>query len=256
MTSPLDLSGLLCFWDFQGDSQQALTARGPHPYRLLEKDGAAAWHPEGVFGAQSVCFDGRTWLCLPRRDCPALDLHGAQAQVSLVAWVKRAPSLEPQPGCEAVAGMWNEHGKRQYALFLNLQIHNSAEQVGAHISAVGGPTPGYKYCMDAAIGVTPVRRGDWHVIGMTYDSAYARAYLDGRLDTRGARNPYAYPGGIYNAGPGGADFTVGAVARPAYVDELFIEHGNVIANRYYGLLGGLAVFERALSEDEMARLTV
>jgi hypothetical protein len=269
MTSPLALPGLLCFWDFQGDPAQALnayaltahaltahalTAQGPYPYRLEESDGALAWERDGVFGPQSIRLGSGAYLALKRGDCPALDLHGTQAQVSLVAWVKRLPNPEPHPGCEAVAGMWNEHGKRQYALFLNLQIHDSAEQVGAHVSSIGGPTPGYRYCMDAAIGATPVPRETWQCIGMTYDGTEARAYLNGALDERGSRNPYRYPGGIYTAGAGGADFTVGAVNRPAYVDELFMEHGSVVANRFYGLLGGLAAYSRALSAKEMQAL--
>ena len=59
----------------------------------------------------------------------------------------------------------------------------------------------------------------------------------GRLDERPGRNPYPYPGGIFDGGPAGADFTVGAVHRG-------VEMGNFFA----GLLGGLAVYQRALSD--------
>ncbi len=151
--------------------------------------------------------------------------------------------------------MWNEHSKRQYCLFLNLRIKNSAEQVGAHISAIGSASPGEKYCMDAAIGATPVPLHVWQCVAITYDGTTARAYLNGRLDVRGDLNPYSYVGGIFDGGVDGADFTVGAVLRPEKVDDGFQEHGSVFANQYYGLLGGLAVYRRALTADEIQKLS-
>jgi hypothetical protein len=38
------------------------------------------------------------------------------------------------------------------------------------------------------------------------------------------------------------------------VDEDLKPHGSVTANPYIGLLGGLAVYNRALSDDEIAAL--
>ena len=145
-------------------------------------------------------------------------------------------------------------------MFLNLHIHDSDEQLGAHVSRHGGATPGFPYCMDAAIGATPIDRERWHCVAITYDGVYARAHLDGALDIREpqgepGRNPFRYPGGPYK---GGADFTVGAVARPGAVtgsaEAGFVETGSLIANPFAGLLGGLAVYNRALSDDEIAAL--
>jgi hypothetical protein len=209
---------------------------------------------DGIFGLYAARFSHESAgsLVIPRAACPALNLHGPKAQVTLIAWIKRAPTLPEEKGlCQAVAGMWNEHSKRQYCLFLNLRIHESAEQVGAHVSSVGGATPGFKYCMDAAIGATPVPANVWQCVAITYDGKYARAYLNGRLDARGERNPYRYEGGIFDGGADGADFTVGAVLRPERVDAQFIAHGSTLANRFYGLLGGLAVYHRALSAAEI-----
>ena len=81
------------------------------------------------------------------------------------------------------------------------------------MSSHGGPTPGYKYCMDAAIGQTKIGFEAWHSVGFTYDGVTARAYLDGMLDVREGRNPFSYPEGLYDGGVDGADFTVGAVSR-------------------------------------------
>lgn len=254
--SPLDPPDLVAFWDFaDAPSGPGFVARGPHAYRLHEQDGAVERVRDGVFGPHAIRLGQGPWLSCPRAACPALDLHGPDAQFTVVAWLKREPAPPEQPGCQAVAGMWNEHGRRQYCLFLNLHIHDSAEQVGAHVSGVGGPTPGFKYCMDAAIGATPVPFDTWRVAAASYDGHAAYAWLDGRLDTRGDRNPYAYPAGLFDAGADGADFTVGAVARPERVDEARVAHGAVIANRYHGLLGGLAVYARALSADEIAAIS-
>jgi hypothetical protein len=206
---------------------------------------------EGIFGPYSARFGTGSYLTIPRSLSPALNISGPDAQVSIVAWVKRA---EGYPGCQAVAGIWNEHGKRQYCLFLNLHIWDSAEQVCAHVSNVGGPTPGYRYCMDAAIGATPVSFGEWHCIAMTYGGQYAKAYLDGKLDTRGDRNPFYFPGGLFGGGETGGDFTVGAVFRPDQVLEDLTEVGSRAGNPFIGLLGGLAVYNRELTGEEIAVL--
>jgi len=249
-TNPLHVKDLVSFWDFSEPSGDFM-ALGPYPYRLRECDGPVERVAEGVFGTQSVRLGQTPWLSTPRAQCPALNIRGKKASLSVVAWIKREPG---EKGCQAVAGMWNEHAMRQYCLFLNLGIWGSAEQVGAHVSGVGGATPGYKYGMDAAIGATDVPFGVWQCVAISYDGEYARAYLNGVLDDRGDRNPYRYPGGLFDPGPDGADFTVGAVARPETVDEDFKPRGAVIANRYHGLLGGLAIYRRALSDREMAAL--
>lgn len=250
---PIDVSGLLCFWDFQEEAGQERVAQGAYAYRLRPWAAPVERVGDGVFGSYSARIRPGHAFVLPRAQCPALDIHGPHAQVTLVAWIKREKADNDQ--CQAIAGMWNEHGLRQYCLFLNLRIHDSHQQVGAHVSAIGSATPGFRYCMDAAIGQTPVPMGVWQCVALVYDGAWARAYLNGRLDERGARNPYLYEGGIFDAGTGGADFTVGAVPRPERVDENRVPHGSVIANNYHGLLGGLAVFDRALSPDELAALS-
>lgn len=250
----LAMRGLVCFWDFQEPEGHPRQAKGAQASVLREPAGVVATANEGVFGPRSVVLGDGPYFSIPRGELGRLNIHGPQAQVSVVAWLKRRPNPDSHNGCQAVAGIWNEHAKRQYCLFLNLRIWNSAEQVGAHISGIGGATPGYKYCMDAAIGATPVPFHQWVCCAISYDGRHARAYLNGRLDARGDRNPYAYDLGIFDGGPGGADFTVGAVTRPEKVDDQFRDVGSVVANRYLGLLGGLAVFDRALSDDEMAAL--
>jgi hypothetical protein len=109
--------------------------------------------------------------------------------------------------------------------------------------------------MDAAIGATPAPFDRWQCVTITYDAHHARAYLNGALDAHGDRNPYCHPHGIHDAGPAGGDFTVGAVIRPDRVEMspagARADHGSVQANCFRGLLGGLAVFDRALSDAEL-----
>ncbi|SDC48858.1 Concanavalin A-like lectin/glucanases superfamily protein [Paenibacillus sp. UNCCL117] len=238
--SIMEHPALVSFWDFQGED--ALQAKGPHPYRLQEMAGAVERRPEGVFGPQSLRFERGQWLRIPRAECPALNFRGQGAKLTLAAWIKREPAPEKQ--CQAVAGMWNEtEKKRQYCMFLNLRIWDSADQVCGHVSSVGGPTPGHPWCMTTAIGATPVPMQEWRFAAFTYDGSFAKVYLDGKLDARLAFNPFPYFDGLYDGGEHGADFTVGGVHRSG-------EMGNFFA----GSLGGLAVFSEALSEEELSAI--
>jgi hypothetical protein len=47
---PLDLSGLVCFWDFQEIGGQVRRSRGPHDYPLREQFGKIARAEDGVWG--------------------------------------------------------------------------------------------------------------------------------------------------------------------------------------------------------------
>jgi len=252
--------GLVAFWDFQDDTLQSA---GPSPIRLRSAGAPPDCVSEGVFGPRSLRFraEGRLaagHLVATAAEAPALNIGGPAATVTVVAWIKREPTA--YPGCQFIAGVWNEHHRRQYGLFLNLDIWDSSQQIGAHVSSHGGPTPGHPYCMDVAIGATPVSLNVWHCVAFTYDGIHARAYLDGALDVREPQgepgcNPFHYPGGLLK---GSADFTVGAVARPAKVESDgqggFRETGGLLANPFTGLLGGLAVFKRALTAAELASL--
>jgi hypothetical protein len=250
----LDIKNLICFWDFHERVGESRIASGPYNYALQEKGGVVPICDDGFFGPRCAAFGDGPWLGIDRADCPALNFRGPDARFTVIAWIKRRRVPEMEWSCQAVAGMWNEHAKRQYCLFLNLRIHESAEQVGGHVSKIGGPTEGFKYCMDAAIGATPIPFDLWQCVAISYDGQFVRSYLEGRLDSRGERNPYHYPGGIFDGGNDGANFTVGAVARPEKVEMIDgrpVEIGHVQANLFQGLIGGLAVFDRALSDTEM-----
>ncbi|EOR94297.1 hypothetical protein ADIARSV_2538 [Arcticibacter svalbardensis MN12-7] len=234
------ISGLICYWDFEGN--EPLRSKGPNAYVLVEGNGSIGFVKDDVTIRNAVDLKEGQYLYIKREDCPALNVHGPQAQITVISWIKRQPKSYKQ--CEAIAGMWNETEKfRQYCLFLNLRLHDSSDQVGGHISGVGGPTPGQKWCMDAAIGHDPVIYNQWSFAGFTYDSKLIRSYLNGQLDSRAETNPYPYEEGIFDGGLEGSDFTVGAVHR---LGEM--------GNNFVGQIGFLAVFNRALTDAEIQEI--
>lgn len=236
------LPGLVSFWDFQEPAGEARADLGANDYRLREGAGPVARVEGGVFGPYAAFLQPGDFFVIPRAECPALNLCGAAAQVSVVAWLQRHRKREVQ--CEAIAGMWHETAKqRQYGLFLDLRIHQAGDNVAGHVSASGGPTPGYPWCMDAAIGAGYLTYFDWHCVAFTYDGKFVRAWLDGRWEPRVGFNPFAYPHGIFEGGDSGADFTVGGVHR-----------GGEMGNWFTGRLGGLAVYSRGLDAGEICAL--
>ncbi|MGE9294254.1 MAG: LamG-like jellyroll fold domain-containing protein, partial [Puniceicoccales bacterium] len=178
-----------------------------------------------------------------RAACPSLDIHGPEGRLTLVAWIRRQKTAHG--GCEFVAGQWNEsHCGRQYGLFLNIGVWQQHHQVCGHLSNVGGPTPGFKYCIDGPVGATPVSCDEWAVVAMSYDGQNGYAWLDGQLDARAGLNPYSLSGGLHDGGPKGSDFTVGAVDRSGEIGNFFTGH-----------IAGLAVYNRALSPAEIYALS-
>jgi hypothetical protein len=183
------------------------------------------------------------WLNLPRRQCPTLDFHGPSGCFTVVAWIHRGQKSNSE--CEFLAGMWNESQRgRQYGLFLNIGVWRQADQVTGHLSQGGGPTPGFKYCIDGPVGASAVPRDRWSTVAMSYDGVCGYSWLDGALDFRAGLNPYSLAGGLFNGGDGGSDFTVAAVDR-----------GGSIGNFFTGRIAGLAVYQRALSPAEIFALS-
>ena len=240
---PEKVCDLVCFWDFSEKANQSrVSKKSPFLYALREGGKPIQRVKDGIFGKWSANVTEGDWFYISGKDCPALNIHGKDAQVTVVAWIKRGKKSFSQ--CEAIAGIWNEtNKKRQYCLFMDLRIWKSSQQVGGHISGVGGPTDGYKYCMDASIGQTTVPFDEWQCIGFTYDGEKACSYLNGKLDLREGRNPYPYNLGLYDGGAGKSDFTVGAVDRSGEMGNFFV-----------GKIGGLAVYNRALTPKEMEYL--
>lgn len=255
---PADVPGLVCFWDFQNDGG-SWTSEGRAAYALQEKNGPIKAVEGGVFGKNALRIDLGQWMAIPREKCPELNFTGEDS-VSIVAWIK--PDNEEHWGY--IAGMWNETDElRQYALFVHgaWATHSTTmertrvdRRTHAYVSDVGGATPGKKFCFSYATGKSELETGEWAMVAMTYDGKFLRAWLDGKLDENGDANPFPWDKPIFDPGDEkGSDFTVAqrAVPKwPGYPEEEASPHKA----GFSGVLGGLAVFDRALSAEEMKGL--
>ena len=256
----------VAFWSFQEPAGAPRVSGGHgarYAYALL--DGNASWPVEraagGVFGAFSARFPASGGnesqrLFAARADAPALTeaIAGPGASVSLVAWVRRAAG-DFTDGGNFVAGVWDEHtAARQYALFLQLSVCSGAPGydggVVAHISPVGGPTPGSRYCETAACDTPPLAADAWHCVATVYNGTHILAFTNATMHAAGARNPFPLLGGIFSpeaAQRPGAEFGVGA----NYIN-ITVGSPPVLSNRFRGDLGGLAVFDAALAQPDLA----
>ncbi|MBX3740947.1 MAG: LamG domain-containing protein [Akkermansiaceae bacterium] len=241
---------LIAFWDFQEPAGSPRVSKGgTQALSLVEKKGEVARVEGGVFGphAAEIAYGQR--FQIDRKDVGPLDLHGKEAQVTVVAWVKR----RDKQAWQAIAGLWDEtRAKRQYCLFLNAPTATRADEmkrypvdnrIHGHVSAIGGGTPGNKYCITYSSGATKIPLGEWQCLAMSYDGKASRVFVNGKLDAWEQRNPLPYADGLFDGGADGSDFTVGAVHR-----------GGSWGNFFGGTIGGLAVFKRALAEEEIAAL--
>lgn len=149
---PESIDNLICFWSFMEESGTERISSGRCQYALREGTPFIERVKEGVFGEYSARIKEGEWFYIPRAQCPALNIHGKDGEVTVVAWIKR--DVKQYSQCEAVAGMWDEtQGKRDNIVCFWIYGY------GAVVSKQEDMCPerevhteGYKYCMDAAIG--------------------------------------------------------------------------------------------------------
>jgi len=242
-TKPEDIPNLVSFWNFSESHEQFVAKQG-EPYVLQSQTGTldVVEDVEAPFGGKALLLKEGQWLSIPRQDCPGLDIHGKEGNLTVIAWIKRGQRSWNE--CEFIAGQWNETNRgRQYGLFLNIPVWGKDDRICGHLSNVGGPTPGYKNCMDGPMGETEICRDAWSVVAMSYDGQAGYAWLNGTVDARPGLNPYPMAGGIHDGGLNGSDFTVGSAHRL-----------GVMGNFFCGHIAGLAVYNRALMASEMFAL--
>ena len=270
--SPPDIPNLITFWDFQRSSEGSdLTSRGPYHYTLEEMNGPINREDDGIFGPSGLEIKRGQWLRIKREACPALDIHGKE-EVTIVAWIKRRADNHWQ----YIAGMWDEgderfKGKvrgvgegapaRQYALFLNghkqadyksLTRTDAHNQVHGYVSDSGGATPGRPFSFSYATGQSFIEKDTWYMIAYTYDHQALRVYVNGEVDRNGNYNPFYWDKPIHDGGKDGADFTVAQRLVPSWPDYPEGTPGNIVG--FGGVLGGLAVYKRALEPKEIKNL--
>jgi hypothetical protein len=168
--------------------------------------------------------------------------------------------------------MWDERNRRQYGLFINgtkqydsaLDARHPARmQAHGYLSDTGGKSPGKEACFSYATGATELETGRWYCLASVWDGAQLAVYLDGELDRNGSSNPIPFTQPIFSGSPAsgaqenphwaglpGADFTVG---QHGHVEWLDYPAGSGPAHEgFEGCLGGLAVFDEALSAEALA----
>ncbi|WP_435016069.1 hypothetical protein TA3x_003629 [Tundrisphaera sp. TA3] len=277
--------GLVAFWAFGEEAGQPRVSSGTkeaHP--LVEVGGPIPRVEGGPFSGLAAELDGKHYFRIPYAEAGDLDISGPEAQVSMFAAVRVVDLKQSR----TIAGMWTEgqganddSGTRQYALLMNMPTYGGPRQLTPHISSEGGVTrradgSPLPWCADYAATRAEVPEGRWCTLAFTYDGRFIRAYIDGVLEPRpldpardkrtdryftaegpggGDRgmNPYFHGRGIFRYDParhatvkprGGSDFTVGA--RHAV--------GSMLKEATKGRFGGLAVFDRALSDAEIKAL--
>jgi hypothetical protein len=280
----VETPNLIAFWTFGepgGQPRDSITTGAKYP--LQEVGGPIARVDGGPYSGYSAYFDGSQYMKLPYEKTGRLNINGPDAQVSMFA-VVRISNLKKS---RTIAGMWcegkganDDSGTRQYALLMNMPAYGGRNQLVPHISSEGGVTrrsdgTPFPWCCDYAASVSEVPVDRWCSLGFTYDAKYIRAYVDGRFEPRPldpvkdrrndpyflsegpkgrdrGMNPYYHGRGIFRYDPAKhaatkmppSDFTV--AARFAV--------GSITRRATIGRFGGLAVFDRALTDAEMKAL--
>lgn len=251
------VKGLVALWDFSEEAGTERKANGGTEFPLKEENGPVPRINEGPLSGYSALFDGTTFLSLPNEQTGKLNIYGENQGITVIAWIKWTGE---QTGF--IAGMWNEYqdgGKRQYGLFASLPYYNGRDQVCGHISKSGKPTSPFPYSIDYSASKQVIPKNQWSCIAFTYNGKEIKSYLNGIFESREAelidhtigfdghqdgliqkKNPYQFPDGMGN---NGSDFTVGSV---------LLKSG--MGNFFKGQIGGLVVFNRALSDSEMKKL--
>ncbi|UKT64944.1 LamG domain-containing protein [Pedobacter mucosus] len=248
-------NNLVAFWDFGDTTGKPIGGTAKNIKLLPFKK--PKYSNEGPISGRSISLDGKSDYWYIQHDkSSGLDIK--TNAVTVIAWVKWSGETG------FVAGKWNESengGKRQYGLFVSLPHYNGASKVCGHISKNGGATPPFPYSIDYSASPQKVETNIWTCIAFTYDGKYIKSYWNGEYkssepelinNTKGfltnqpngltqVKNPYYYLDGMGN---NGSDFTVGGVQ---------LKKG--MGNFFKGEIGGIAVFNSALTQAEILKIS-
>lgn len=204
---------------------------------------------DGIFGDYSQQIDQLGFYCPADNDL----LHFAgETEYTVVAWVKTFQSFTAGTQMGLVAGVWEEgaaaSGDRQFALFHSLRDLNDdavimpPATVNGHTSNDGGITEPYQFNYEVSASGESFYHGEWVCMAVTWDGTTSRSYINGRF-VEGLRNPYTP--GYTSLHDSSSPFRMGGVK---------VSGSGSWGNWMNGDIGGLAVFARCLSEDDLERI--
>lgn len=246
-----------------------VSTEGVAPFRaeLIQGSAKVDGSNPGPFGPSTV-FDGSTAYAVGGANPAAtaigdLDVTKTTGRFTVVAWVKDegGPSqMEFRAGSHVEGGPLTA---RQYGLYFNAFGYGASRRVSPHMSTQDGGTPGYPWNVDLGASARQVDTGSWHMEVASYDGEKLVAYIDGVPDSYPdysepepdpgyskqrlhiSKNPYFNDGGI-NSSPTKKIFTIGAA--------LIGETPYTPVNHTKGWIGGVAVFNEALSAEEIKHI--
>ena len=285
----IPMAGLVSFWDFQEASGPFVSKLGAGSYALEAShwNGSThTWSPGAVerardappgqpFGSLSALLDASQMLEVPRTftDAPLLNIHGDNATLTVVAWIKPSPiyaNSSRKPDFGHIAGIWSEPiSVRTYVMFCPGSSRGGdfpVSHLDVEVSRTGATMqPACRWSISYALGSAAIVPGAWHMTAMTFDGDFIRAFVNGSLDFRAPRrlHPPASPcnetwqnpasvrtwSNRSSWGPGGdplsgnqTNFAVGGQRA---------EPSSGLGHSWSGQFGGLAVYDRALTPEEL-----
>ena len=291
--SRVPLDGLVSFWDFQEPTGPFVAKLGAGHYALeaqvydnITKEWSAGAvdrvrdAPPGTpFGPQSARIAYGQMLVVPETasKAPLLDIHGDNATLSVVVWMKADTRFQNATDHSAnfghLAGIWSEPlNARRYVVFGRNPRGKPCEtctSLDVEVSRTGASIPPCRWSISYAVGSANVTYEEWHVVALTFDGREIRSYVNGTLDIRPpdrinpASDPcnetWANPAEVAtwsnrsSWGPGGDP------AFPSHLTDFAVggqkaAEGKTYGHPWTGLVGGLAVYSRALEPAELAAM--
>ncbi|WP_167106248.1 LamG domain-containing protein [Mycobacterium sp. DL592] len=270
-------AGLVAMWDFQGDPEGGNTVTsslGVAPLILTARGSKVVVKSStdpGPFGP-SLVLDGET-VYVKDGEIGALDVTKHGGQVTVLTWINDTADNHDDSDINGMAfraGSYCTGGPEeslQYGSYFDAirYITWTHGHYTPHIGAQDGPTPGFAsnhdYAASARKCFTGVGQGQWHMEAFTYDGKKITAFIDGLSDVWKAvkepppsepgytlhptvdRNPYVLNKPI-NSSPKMKRFSIGAAVKgepPEFPGVHFTT----------GKLGGVAVFDRCLTAEEI-----
>ncbi|HSI32824.1 MAG: hypothetical protein ACAI43_17520 [Phycisphaerae bacterium] len=276
--------GLVAFWTFgeeAGKARESVGTKDKHP--MTEVGGPIKRVEGGPFSGFAAETNGKQYWQIKHAELGDLNISGKDAQVSMFA----AVLIRDVDKSRTIAGIWSEGkganddtGTRQYALLMHMPAYGGTKQLTPHISSEGGVTQradGSKlpWCADYAASKSQIPEGTWCTLGFTYDGTYIRAYVNGAMEERPLNaakdkrndryftkegpdgkdrgmNPYYHGRGIFTYDA--AKHAKTKIAPSDFTVAARYAGGTMFSEATRGLWGGLAVYNRALTDEEMKKL--